>query len=144
MNNIVEAILQYCQQRSPEKLDPIFDTLPVSIDQLQEIVRQLDTDTLAWFCGYMCSEINHSQDNQKISHPLTALSRLLIQSGMQPFNDFMPYPVCRIIILNVEKFESLPLEIQYQVAATFKLQEASGEEAERINLALLQELTVNS
>lgn len=144
MNRIIEAAIQYCQRRSPEQLDYIFDNLPIDHETLQAIAGRLDIDTLAWLCSYLCSEINYTQDNYKAKHSIAELSKLLIQAGMQAFVDFMPYPTCRIIIMDVDKFESLPLEIQYQVAATFKLQEVSGEEADQINTALLQELTVNS
>ncbi|MHC5830647.1 MAG: hypothetical protein ACYT04_85555, partial [Nostoc sp.] len=101
-----------------------------------------DIDTLSWFCGYMASEINRTQDNQKPHHPIAELSKTLITSGMEPFSDFMPYPGCRLVILNSEKFESLPESIQAIVQQAFDIRESSSEEAHRINNALLQELTV--
>ena len=62
--------------------------------------------------------------------------------GMEPFTDFMPYPGCRIVILNSEKFESLPESVQAVVQQAFDIKESTGEEAQRINDALLQELVV--
>jgi hypothetical protein len=99
-------------------------------------------DTLSWFCGYIASEINRTEDNQKPHHPITKLSKTLITLGMEPFTDFMPYPGCRIVILNSEKFESLPEEVQAIVQQAFDVTESSSEEAQRVNDALLQELVV--
>ncbi len=90
----VEDAVRYCQQRSPEALDSIFDHLPVNFTQqvITGILAafQKDIDTLSWFCGYMASEINRTQDNQKPHHPIAELSKTLIQAGMEPFTDFMP------------------------------------------------------
>ncbi|OUL24004.1 hypothetical protein BV378_20460 [Nostoc sp. RF31YmG] len=62
---------------------------------------------------------------------------------MEPFTDFMPYPGCRIVILNVEKFESLPEEVKSSVQQAFNVMESSPEQAQRVNDALMQELAVN-
>lgn len=90
----------------------------------------------------MASEINRTEDNQKPHHPIAELSKTLITSGMEPFTDFMPYPGCRIVILNSEKFESLPESVQAVVQQAFNIKESTGKEAQRINDALLQELVV--
>ena len=146
IDKLVESAVRYCQKRQPEALDQIFDNLPVKLNQ--QVVTgiltafQKDIDTLSWFCGYMASEINRTQDNQKPHHPIAELSKTLITSGMEPFIDFMPYPGCRLVILNSEKFESLPESIQAIVQQAFDIRESSSEEAHRINNALLQELTV--
>lgn len=47
-----------------------------------------------------------------------------------------------IVILNSEKFESLPESVQTIVQKAFDIRESSGTEAQRINDALLQELMV--
>ncbi|MEH2154912.1 hypothetical protein [Nostoc sp.] len=85
---------------------------------------------------------NSTSDNDKSYHPITLLSKLLIKSGMQPFVDFMPYIGCRISILNNDKFEALPPRVQAAVKEAFDVVETSGEEAQRINEALLRELEV--
>ncbi|MFS0518518.1 hypothetical protein ACEYW6_28015 [Nostoc sp. UIC 10607] len=146
IDKLVESAVRYCHKRHPEALDQIFDNLPVKLNQ--QVVTgilatlQKDIDTLSWFCGYMASEINRSEDNQKSHHPIAELSKTLIKSGMEPFTDFMPYPGCRIVILNSEKFESLPQEVQAVVQQVFDIRESSPEEAHRVNNALLQELVV--
>ncbi|WP_026736119.1 hypothetical protein [Fischerella sp. PCC 9605] len=145
-DKLVEQVVCYCHKRHPEALDKIFDTLPASINKqlVAGTVAALsgDTDTLAWFCGYMASAINRSEDNQKPHHPITLLSKLLIKHQMQPFSDFMPYPGCRLVILNTEKYEALPTEVQKLVQQAYEITEATGEEAQRINNALLEELVV--
>lgn len=146
IDKLVESAVRYCQQRSPGALDQIFDNLPVNLNQ--QVVTgilaafQGDVDSLSWFCGYMASEINCTQDNQKPYHPIAELSKTLITSGMEPFTDFMPYPGCRIVILNSEKFESLPESVQASVQQAFDIKESTGKEAQRINDGLLQELMV--
>ncbi|MFN6571961.1 hypothetical protein [Dendronalium sp. ChiSLP03b] len=146
IDKLVEDAVRYCHQRSPEALDSIFDNLPAALNKqvVTGIVAafQGDINTLSWFCGYMASEINRSEDNHKPHHPITELSKTLIKSGMEAFTDFMPYPGCRIVILNPEKFESLPEEVQAVVQQAFNVTEQSQEQAQRINDALMQELTV--
>jgi hypothetical protein len=146
IDKIIESAVSYCQQRNPEALDQIFDNLPVKLNKqvLDGTVAALETDidALSWLCGYFASEINSTSDNQKPRHSIAKLSKLLITSGMKPFCDFAPYPGCRIIILDTDKFESLPEEVQTIVQQAFNVTEQSGEEAQRINYALLQELTV--
>ncbi|MEJ6487789.1 hypothetical protein N0Y54_42230 [Nostoc punctiforme UO1] len=145
-DKLVESAVRYCHKRHPEALDSIFDNLPVNLNQrvVTGILAALqkDIDTLSWFCGYMASEINRSEDNQKPHHPIAELSKTLITSGMEPFTDFMPYPGCRIVILNSEKFEALPPRVQAAVKEAFDVVETSGEEAQRRNEALLRELEV--
>ncbi|AVH66319.1 hypothetical protein [Nostoc sp. 'Peltigera membranacea cyanobiont' N6] len=146
IDKLIESAVRYCHKRRPEALDSIFDYLPVNLNQrvVTGILAALqkDIDTLSWFCGYMASEINGSEDNQKPHHPIAELSKTLIKSGMEPFADFMPYPGCRIVILNSEKFESLPESVQAVVQQAFDIKESTGKEAQRINDALLQELVV--
>ncbi|AFZ27260.1 hypothetical protein Cylst_5226 [Cylindrospermum stagnale PCC 7417] len=142
---LAESAVGYCQQRNPESLDKIFDNQPVQLNQqlLPKLIAALkpDADALSWLCGYFCSEINCTEDNQKLHHPITKLSRLLISAGMEPFEDFTPYPGCRLVV-NAEKFQSLPADIQQQVHQFFDINETTGEEAQRINQAMLQELMV--
>lgn len=146
IDKLVESAVRYCQQRQPEALDQIFDNLPVKLNQqvLNGTVAALkkDIDSLSWLCGYFASEINSTSDNDKPYHPIILLSKLLIKSGMQPFLDFMPYIGCRISILNYEKFEALPPRVQAVVKEAFDVVETSGEDAQRINEALLRELEV--
>ncbi|MEH1919391.1 hypothetical protein [Nostoc sp.] len=146
IDKLIESAVRYCHKRHPENLDSIFDNLPVNLNQrvVTGILAALqkDIDTLSWFCGYMASEINRSEDNQKSHHPIAELSKTLIISGMEPFTDFMPYPGCRLVILNSEKFQSLPESVQTIVQQAFDIRESSGTEAQRINDALLQELMV--
>ena len=146
IDKLIESAVRYCHKRHPEALDNIFDYLPVNLNQrvVTGILAALrkDIDTLSWFCGYMASEINRSEDNQKPHHPIAELSKTLITSRMEPFTDFMPYPGCRIVILNSEKFESLPESVQAVVQQAFDIKESTGKEAQRINDALLQELVV--
>ncbi|BAY14210.1 hypothetical protein [Calothrix sp. NIES-2098] len=61
---------------------------------------------------------------------------------MQPFVDFMPDIGCRISILNTDKFAALPPKVQAAVKEAFEVVETSGEEAQRINEALLKEFEV--
>ncbi|WP_334841559.1 hypothetical protein [Nostoc sp.] len=146
IDKLVESAVCYCQQRQPEALDQIFDNLPVKLNQqvLNGTVAALkkDIDSLSWLCGYFASEINSTEDNQKPRHSIAELSKLLMTSGMEPFGDFAPYPGCRIVILNNDKFEALPPRVQAAVKEAFDVVETSGEEAQRINEALLRELEV--
>ncbi|MTJ14675.1 hypothetical protein FJR11_19260 [Anabaena sp. UHCC 0187] len=138
---LAESAIKYCEERSPEKLDSIFDYQSPEINHqiCAKLIAVLDIDTIAWFCGYLASEINCTQDNQK-SHPIGELSGLLISCGMELFEDFSPYPGRRLIIGNAEKFQSLPQEIQDNVNQFFKVQEKSSEETQQIHNAILQEL----
>ncbi|MFB2772261.1 hypothetical protein ACE1AT_23680 [Pelatocladus sp. BLCC-F211] len=144
-DKLIESVVHYCHKRHPEALDQIFDNSPVELNKklLAGTVAALsgDMDTLAWFCGYMASAINRSEDNQK-PHPITLLSKLLIKHQMQPFSDFMPYPGCRLVILNTEKFEALPHSLQAVVQSYFDVMENSPEQMRRVNDALLEELVV--
>jgi hypothetical protein len=150
---LLSEVVNYCRCQSPESLDRIFDTLPNGLTEaqftvlnkqlIQGIVEALihDVDTLAWFCSYTASEINCSEDNDKY-HPIKLLSKLLIKSGMIPFADFSPYPGCRIVILNADKFGLLPERVKKLLQDSFDLTETTGEDAQRINNALLSELIV--
>lgn len=154
IDKIAVEVVNHCRNHNPEELDQIFDKLPVGLTpkKYQNLYERLlakilfslkeDIDTLSWFCGYFASEINHSEDN-KLNHPITELSKILIQSNMQPFVDFIPYPGSRLVIANTDKFESLPREVKDLMQDLFSVIETSGEEAKEINDALLQELVVN-
>jgi hypothetical protein len=85
--------------------------------------------------------INRTEDNNK-PHSIVLLSKLLIKSGMQPFEDFAPYPGCRIMIVNTDKFAALPEKVQVLVQFVFDVVERTSEEAQRINNALMEELMV--
>ena len=139
---LAELAIRYCQQRSPEKLDSIFDYQSPALNQQinSRVITALDIDTLSWFCGYLASEINCTQDNEKPYKPITELSGLLISFGMQVFEDFIPYPGCRLMISNAEKFQSLPQEVQDKINQFFEIQEKSSEESQQINNAILQKL----
>jgi hypothetical protein len=140
-----ESAIKYCQQRYPEALDNIFDNHAPEFNQqiFPKVIAALknDIDTLGWFCGYLCSEINVSADNNK-PQPISELSKLLINHGMELFEDFSPYPGRRVVIGNADKFEALPQEIQDQVNQFFEVRETPSEEAKRINDAMLQELII--
>ncbi|MEI3650488.1 MAG: hypothetical protein V6D39_10935 [Dolichospermum lemmermannii FEM_B0920] len=57
---LAELAICYCEQRSPEKLDTIFDYQLTEINHkiCAKLVTVLDIDTISWFCGYLASEIN--------------------------------------------------------------------------------------
>lgn len=140
-------IVDGCQRRSPETLDWLFDGLPrndeiLSQQIIVETVAQLqaDPDTLGWFCGYMASEINRSEDNAR-PQPIADLCRKLASSGMQPFLDFMPYPGRRIVILAPEKLEALPQSMLAELSEAFDWMEQSGEQLQQVNEAIRQEFT---
>jgi len=147
LDHLVQLAISYCQQRFPEGLNTIFDNQPPGINQ--QILIQVclllkdDINTSAWFCGYMSSEINCTEDNHKESHPITELSYLLISIGMEPFNDFTPYLGCRLIINNIEKFYALPVEIKNKVYDLFNLKEISNQGVQEMNNALIQEWIVS-
>ncbi|NJN11530.1 MAG: hypothetical protein HC815_27570 [Richelia sp. RM1_1_1] len=142
IDKLVERVVRYFQKRQPEALDQIFDNVNNHLNN--EVVASalaiLDADTKSWLCGYFASEINSTQDNNKPHHPIVLLSKLLIKSGMEPFSDFMPYPGCRIMIINYEKFEALPPKVQALVQESFNITESNREETRQINDALLEEL----
>ena len=145
-SELVDLVVCYCRERCPESLDTIFDNLPVKLNE-QVLsgalkVLQLDSNTLSWFCSYMASEINHSEDNYKPLHPIMELSRILIEAGMQPFTDFMPYPGCRLIIDNIDKFADLPESVRAALRQYYRVVENSGEQFQQINSALMQEMMV--
>ena len=145
INEIIELSVGCCHQRSPELLDEIFDDLPVEINKqiLSGTVAALncDTDSLAWFCGYFAGAINRSEDNEK-PHLIMLLSKMLIKNGMEAFADFSPYTGRRLVILNTQKFESLPPKTQALMQEAFDVNEASSEKVLRINNAILEELVV--
>jgi len=144
LDKLADLTVRHCQQRNPEALDRIFDhQSPIdNQEMLEKVIPVLssDLDTLSWLCGYLASEINHTEDNNK-PHPIRELSRLLISVGMKLFEDFTPYPVCRIMIANTKKFEALPQDIQNRVYQFFDIYETTSEETQLMNEAILQEFT---
>jgi hypothetical protein len=144
-NKLVEQVLQHSRDRNPEALDQILDNSPVELNRklVDATVTALhqDIDTLAWFCGYFAGAINRSEDNNKPSS-IVLLSKLLIKSGMQPFVDFAPYPGCRLMVVNTDKFAALPEKVQILVQEAFDVVERTPKEAQRINNALIEELMV--
>ena len=145
INEVIELSVGCCYQHNPELLDEIFDDLPVEINKqiLSGTVAALqgDIDSLAWFCGYFAGAVNRSEDNEK-PHLIMLLSKMLIKNGMEAFVDFSPYPGCRLVVINTEKFESLPQKVKGLMQEAFDVNEASGEEVKRINNAILEELVV--
>lgn len=144
-NQLIEQVLHHTIQGNPESLDKILDNSPVELNRqlLAATITALhdDIDTLAWFCGYFAGAINRSEDNNK-PHSIVLLSKLLIQSGMEPFADFAPYPGCRIMIVNTDKFAHLPEKVRLLVREAFDVAERTAEEAQRINNTLMEELVV--
>lgn len=146
IGNLVRLAVNYGRRRSPELLDRIFDNQPASLNQqiMEGIVAvlQSDIDSLGWFCGYVASEINRTEDNQNTHQPIAELSKTLIRAGMKPFTDFLPYPGCRIVILNAEKFALLPDGVKAMLQQGFDVSEKTPEQTHQINDALLEELIV--
>jgi hypothetical protein len=95
-DKLVELVVRHCQRRCPEKLDEIFDALPVGRTPIehQRIAEKLlelsiaalsnDIESTCWFCAYFAGEINSVEDNDQHG-PIEKLSKVLIKSGMQPF-----------------------------------------------------------
>jgi hypothetical protein len=152
-DKLVERMVHHCRKRNPEALDRLLDSVHVGHTR-QESERlsyllthgtiaqiESDLDTLSWFCGYMCDEINTREESDQ-PLPITQLAKKLIQAGMEPFEDFVPYPGRRLVIINDEKAKMLPEELQAELKERFDLREASNEELYQINEAIRQELTV--
>ncbi len=145
IENLAQLVVHYCNLRCPEALDEVFDNLPMNVNEevLSVSIKLLngDIDALGWFCGYMASEINCSNDNYRSIHPITELSKTLIKSGMQPFVDFMPYIGCRLIIDNIDKFATLPESTKIALQC-YRIVENSGEQFKNTNDALMSEMMV--
>jgi len=146
-DKLVEQVVRFCKEHHPEALDQIFDSLPVNINEqvLEATIAILSSDInqLSWFCGYFAGEINCSEDNHKLHHPITNLAKILMSAGMQPFIDFTPYPGCRLVIANTAKFESLPQSIKGVVEEVFNLMATPDHQMKQMNDALMQELVVS-
>jgi hypothetical protein len=152
-DKLIELVVRSCQRRCPEKLDEIFDSLPVGRTPVehQRIAEKLlelsiaalsnDIESTCWFCAYFAGEINSAEDNDKHG-PIEKLSQVLIRSGMRPFFDFVPYPGCRIIIGSSEKFKTLPVNVQQAMQQFYQMSETSSKEAQLINDAIISELLV--
>ena len=152
-SKLLERMVRYCQKRNPEALDHLLNSVHVghtahNSERLSYVLThgvieqvQSDLDTLSWFCRYMASEINRSEDNYG-ALPVTKLARKLIEAGMQPFEDFAPYLGRRLVVINDEKVKTLPDALQAELKASFDLTETSGEEFSQINEAIRQELIV--
>lgn len=138
---LTESAIRYCQQQYPEGLDNIFDNHPPEFNNQiwHRVISALDIDTIAWFCGYLCSEINTSSDNNK-PYPIGKLSAVLISQGMTIFEDFTPYPGQRLLVGNQEKFKTLPQELQDTVNQLFGVQEKTNQEAQQMHNVILQKL----
>ncbi|MDF5729745.1 MAG: hypothetical protein PUP92_17485 [Rhizonema sp. PD38] len=151
IDNLIEEVVSHCLERRPEALDKIFDNLHsseyqhITLELLEKISISLqnDTESLAWFCGYMASEINCSEDNHQQNYPITELAKILVLSGMEPFIDFTPYPGSRIVIVNTVKFEALPQSVKAVVQKAFDLLERNDLQIEQMNNALLQEFVIS-
>ena len=145
IDKLVAFAVNHCHEQNPEGLDQIFDNLSAELNKqvLVGTVAALhgDTDSLSWFCGYFAGAINRSEDNDK-PHFTVLLSKLLIKHGMEAFADFAPYPGRRLVIINTDKFETLPDKVQILVRDSFDVNAMSGEEVKRVNDALLEELVV--
>ena len=154
IEQVVDRIVRLCHKRSPEALDRIFDTMYTGLteNQAENLSRQVtyltaaalkpDPETLAWWCGYMASEINYSADNDRQDLRITTLARKLIDNRLMPFQHFLPYPGRRLILLDANLLSTLPTELQKAMRDTFDLDERSSEEVYQINEAIRQEIAV--
>ncbi len=125
-DKLVKQLVRHCQQRCPNKLDKIFDALLVghTLAEHQDTACILinaaiaalnnDIESTCWFCGYFARGLNRVEDKEKHGR-IEKLSQTLIESGMQPFEDFVPYPGWHIIIANTKKFKTLPVDVQQAV-----------------------------
>lgn len=146
-DKFIDRVVQLCHKKNPEALDLIFDNPAIQAPETSEQVfsgcvalLQAEPDVLAWWCGYMCSEINRSEDNQREHLPMTTLARKLIDAGLLPYRDFMPYPGQRLILLDGDLFKTLPLQLQAEMQAAFNLERPTDEEFRQNNEAIRQEL----
>ena len=151
---LIEQVVKLCYERSPEALDAIFNSLNSkrTAKQYQQLNQKVlwgsvaaikgDIETLSWFCSYLSSEINRTEDNNNPRHPIQDLAKILITAGMRPLDDFMPYPGCRIVIMNTKKFEALPDVVKTAVKEAFEVIQRTSEEVQRTNDVLLEELVV--
>ncbi len=151
---LIEQVVRLCHARSPEILDVVFNSLDSkrTAKQYQQLNQKVlwgsvaaikgDIETLSWFCSYLSSEINRTEDNNRPHHPIQDLAKILIAAGMRPLDDFMPYPGCRIVIMNTKKFETLPDVVKTTVQEAFEVIRRTSEEVQGINDVLLEELVV--
>lgn len=146
-DQFIDRIVRLCHKKQPEALDRIFDNPVLQAPEMSEQVLsgcvaslQSEPDILAWWCGYMCSEINRSEDNDRTHLPMTTLARKLIDAGLLPYQDFMPYPGQRLVFLNGDLFETLPPQLQTEIQAAFDVERPSDEQFRQNNEAIRQEL----
>jgi hypothetical protein len=142
-DKLVKQAVSHCKQRCPNKLDKIFDALIVGRTKAEHqdaayilinaLVAALNNDieSTCWFCGYFARELNRVEDKEKHGR-IEKLSQTLIESGMQPFSDFVPFPGWHIIIVNTKKFKTLPVDIQ-QAVQHYQASKNRVEEAQVIN-----------
>lgn len=110
-NKSVEQAVNCCRNRHSELLNQIVDN--VNLDCVQDLYMRVvellenDIESICWFCGYFAGE---DEDSTMID-----ISRMLINHGMQAFEDFVPMFKRRIVIVNKNKFKELPLTIQETV-----------------------------
>lgn len=128
--------------RCPEVLDQILASVDSgsqeSLTFVGSVLESLEDspDELAWMCGYMADEINQSGDKPG---NITNLSRKLIDAGLEPFQDFVPYPGRRILFLDEARFNNLSAALKREVTAHFATWGASAEELKVMNEALMKE-----
>jgi len=149
-DKLVEQVVKFCLEWSPEALDAIFNSLSSkrTAKQYQQLNQKVlwgsvaaiksDIETLSWFCSYLSSEINRSEDNNNPCHPIQDLAKILITAGMQPLDDFMPYLGCRIVIMKTKKFEALPDVLKTAVKEAFEVIQRTSEEVQQTNDVLLE------
>jgi hypothetical protein len=152
-DKLIERMVHHCRKRNPEALDRLLDSVHVGhtrqeSERLSYVLThgtlaqiESDIETLSWFCGYMCDEINTREESDR-PLPITQLAKKLIEAGMKPFEDFVPYPGRRLVIINDEKAKTLPEELQAELKERFGLRETSDEELDQMNEAIREELMV--
>lgn len=134
-NAEIAAVVKGCRKRSPEDLDLVFDrALTMGEEErgsysdllIDRTVEKLEDDheSLYWFCGYMCSEINKSGDEPKA---IVALCRTLGNHGLKAFKDYIPYPKEQIAV-SEEVFEKLPDKVKKEILKVSTVSEKPSDE----------------
>ncbi len=125
-DKLVQQVVRHCQQRCPEELDKIFDALlvrrikaehqDIACILINTAIVELNSDieSICWFCGYFARGLDRVENKEKHSF-IEKLSHTLIEYGMQPFEDFVPYPGWSIIFADIKKFKTLPVDVQQAV-----------------------------
>jgi hypothetical protein len=130
---LVRRVVLGVQERSPEQCDSVFDTIaPLQMEKLiAGVVDVLSDDlpSLAWFFGYIASEINQTGDTPG---SITGVALYLAQEhGWRLFYDLLPLPG-KMAFGGEEgnKFSALPLEAQARVRTAFTFTEGTLEDLE--------------